>query len=81
MQTITLDTANIAQIIPLALHGPVMIRQDNQNAAVMLSAAEYKRITQNNVESFLALCERIGRKAEANGLTEEKLAALLADDE
>ena len=38
------------------------------------------QISANENENFLQLCEEIGRKAQARGLTEEILDELLADE-
>ena len=47
----------------------VLKRGDNDVAAVI------------SIEEFLAFCERVGRQAAARGLSEEKLAELLRNDD
>jgi hypothetical protein len=46
---------------------------------VILSRKEYQGILSNNVQDFQCFCDRVGQKAEENGLTEEKLLEILAD--
>ena len=41
---------------------------------------EYERLTRLNVAEFQRFCDAVGDKAAAAGLTEDKLAELLADD-
>ncbi|MFN6383066.1 MAG: hypothetical protein ACK59J_22430 [Pseudanabaena sp.] len=46
---------------------------------MILSRKEYQGILSNNVQDFQYFCDRVGQKSEENGLTEEKLLAILAD--
>ena len=48
---------------------------------MVLSPAEYDRLRGLNVAEFQAFCDRVGRTAAEQGLTEKKLAQLLADDD
>ena len=41
---------------------------------------QYERLTRLNVAEFQRFCDAVGVKAAAAGLTEDKLAELLADD-
>jgi prevent-host-death family protein len=70
----------LAALLDAAQREPVMIRRQNRDVAVVLSPAEYDRLRGLNVEEFQEFCDRVGRKAVEQGLTEKKLAALLADD-
>lgn len=62
--------------------------EDILNLAQQLSNSEQnilikelqKNIISDEKESLIDVCERIGRNAQARGLTEEKLAELLADE-
>ena len=47
--------------------------------AVVLSMAEYEKLTRLNVEEFQRFCDLVGERAAERGLTEERLADLLAD--
>lgn len=70
---------NLASVLDAAQREPVMIRRQNRNAAVVLSPQEYERLRRLNVQEFQEFCDRISKQAAERGLTEEKLAALLAD--
>lgn len=68
-----------AAVLDAAQREPVVIRRRNREVAVVLSAAEYQRLRALNVEEFERFCDRIAERAAARGLTEEKLADILAD--
>lgn len=66
---------------------PVTIRRQKRDVAVVLSAeqvvlsaADYARPTRANVDAFDRFCDEVGARAEARGLTEDKLSELLAGD-
>lgn len=82
MRAITASEAKqgFANLIDLASREPVVIQRQKRNVAVVLSMAEYERLTRLNVAEFQRFCDRIGSQAEAAGLTEDKLAKLLASD-
>jgi len=71
----------LAALLDAAQREPVMIRRQNRDIAVVLSPAEYDRMRGLNVAEFQQFCDRVGRKAMAQGLTAKKLAQLLADDD
>ena len=71
---------NFAAIIDAAQREPVMIRRQARDQAVILSPQEYDRLRGIAVADFQAFCDRVGDKAAARGLTEDKLAALLRSD-
>ena len=52
----------------------------NANVAVILSAEEYERLSALNRDEFERFCDRVAERAAARGMTEEKLAEMLADD-
>jgi antitoxin Phd len=68
-----------AALIDAAQREPVMIRRQNRDVAVILSAEEYERIRGANIEELNRLCERVSERAAERGLTEEILADLLKD--
>jgi prevent-host-death family protein len=70
---------NLGALLDSAQSEPVTIRRQNRDIAVVLSAREYDRLRAINVEEFERFCDRIGQRAAANGLTEEKLAEILAE--
>ncbi len=61
-------------------HEPVTIRKQDRDVAVLLSQGEYDRIHGLNVEEFQEACRRLSDEARAHGLTEERLAEILADE-
>lgn len=69
-----------AAALDAAEREPVVIRRQERDVAVLMSVAEYERLTRGNVEEFQRFCDAIGKRAAARGLTEEKLAKLLTDD-
>jgi prevent-host-death family protein len=58
---------------------PVVIRKQNRDVAVLLSAAEYDKLRGLRIAAFDALCDRVAAKAEARGLDDARLDALLRD--
>jgi prevent-host-death family protein len=81
MRTISATEAkqNLGALLDSAQSEPVTIRRQNRDIAVVLSAREYDRLRAINVEELERFCDRIGQRAAANGLTEEKLAEILAE--
>ena len=73
------DTLFLA-LLDAADSEPVLIQRDEKDAAVILSAEEYRRLRASELEAFHDLCVRMSAHAQATGLTEEKLAEILADD-
>jgi len=71
---------NFAAVIDAAQREPVMIRRQARDQAVVISPQEYDRLRGIAVADFQAFCDRVGEKAAARGLTEDKLAALLRSD-
>lgn len=56
-----------------------MIRRQNRDVAVIISAEEYERIRGANVAELDRLCEQVSEQAAARGMTDEVLADLLKD--
>lgn len=67
----------LAAVLDAAQRGPVTIRRQNREVAVVLSATDYQRLRGANIEEFQRFCDRISRSATDKGLTEDKLNELL----
>ncbi len=82
MRTISATEAkqNLGALIDSAQHEPVVIRRHDRDVAVVLSPREYNRLRAINVSEFDRFCDQIAERAAERGMTEEKLAALLADN-
>lgn len=82
MRTVSATEAKqgLAQVIEAAAREPVVIQRQKRAVAVVLSVQEYERLTRLNVAEFQRFCDQVGEKAQAAGMTEDKLAELLADD-
>ena len=68
-----------AEMLDAAQREPVVIRRQKRDVAVLMSVAEYERLTRLNVEEFQRFCDMVGERAAARGVTADKLAALLRD--
>jgi prevent-host-death family protein len=66
-------------LLDTAQREPVVIRRQRREVAVVLSIADYRKLTRLNVEELERFCDMVGARAVERGLTEEKLAALLGD--
>jgi prevent-host-death family protein len=71
---------NISTILETVKKEPVVISQEQEEVAVILSIEEYQKIVSYNIQDFQYFCDRVGQKAEAKGLTESKLLEILADE-
>jgi prevent-host-death family protein len=71
---------NFAAMIDAAQREPVRIQRHEREVAVLVSAEEYEKIHQLRVQELLRLTEETGRYAESQGMTDELLAQLLADE-
>ncbi|MCM0021287.1 MAG: type II toxin-antitoxin system Phd/YefM family antitoxin [Tagaea sp.] len=60
---------------------PVVIRKQNRDVAVLLSADEYEKLRGLRIAAFDALCDRIAAKAKARGLDDGAYADLMRDVE
>lgn len=82
MKTVSATEAKqqFAALIDAAQREPVIIQRQNRDVAVVISPEEYQRIRALRVAEFHRLNDENGRIARANGLTEDILAEILAED-
>lgn len=82
MRTISASDAKqgFAGVIEAANREPVVIQRQKRDVAVVMSMQEYERLVRLNVGEFQRFCDAVGQRAQAAGLTEARLAELLADE-
>ncbi len=82
MRTVSATDAKqrFAAVIDAAQREPVVIRRQKRDVAVVLSVEQYERLRGLNADEFQRFCDRVAKPAAARGLTEDKLAEILAND-
>jgi prevent-host-death family protein len=83
MKTVAATEAKnrLGAILDAAQREPIVISRQERDIAVVLSMADYERLRSGNIQAFLDLRNQVAAEAAANGLTEERLNELLADDD
>ena len=79
MKTVSATDAKqrLAALLDAAQREPILIRRQNRDVAVIMSAEEYERIRGAENDEFEKFCDRVGAEAVKRGLTEEILADIL----
>ena len=72
--------ASFSDVIAAAQKQPIVIQRQNKDVAVMISPQEYEKLRHIKLKEIDDLCKRASAYAKEQGLTEEKLAELLADE-
>jgi prevent-host-death family protein len=82
MRTISATKAsqNFAATLDAAQLEPVLIRRHNRDIAVLVSAEEYVRIRKLRAQELIRFTEETGRYAALQGMTDDVLRELLADE-
>ena len=82
MRTVSATDAKqrLAAVLDAAQREPVVIRRQKRDVAVVLSLEQFERLRGLNANEFQQFCHRVAKRAAARGLTEDKLAEVLADD-
>ena len=67
----------LAALLDAAQREPVVIRRQNRDVAVIMSAEEYERLRDLNTAEFQRFCDHVSASAKSRGLTATKLEKLL----
>jgi prevent-host-death family protein len=81
MRTVSATDAKqrLAALLDAAQREPVVIRRQNRDVAVIMSAEEFERMRDLNAAEFQRFCDRVAAQAKARGLTASVLNSLLKD--
>ena len=71
---------NFAAVLDSAQREPVVIRRHNRDIAVVVSPEDYERIRRANIADYRDVVTRVGEYAAAQGMNDEVLEQLLADE-
>ena len=83
MQIYTANEAktHFGKMLDAAQRGPVQVTRHKRVVGVMVSAEDYAQMRRYYQERFLETIDKTSTKAEQLGLTEEKLRALLENED
>jgi len=83
MRTISATKAsqNFAAMLDAAQREPVRIQRHARDIAVLVSAEEYETLRKLRAQELIRLSDEMGNFAESQGMTDELLQRLLADEE
>lgn len=81
MRTVSATDAKqrLAALLDAAQREPVLIRRQNRDVAVIMSAEEFERMRDLNVAEWQRFCDRVATQAKARGLSAAGLKNLLRD--
>jgi prevent-host-death family protein len=71
---------NFAAMIDKTRNGPVVIQNHQRDVAALVSMEDYDLIRKGRWTSFWEAADELAAEAKKNGLTEEILAEILAND-
>ncbi|MHB1743878.1 MAG: type II toxin-antitoxin system Phd/YefM family antitoxin [Acidobacteriaceae bacterium] len=71
---------HLAAVLDAAQRGPVVIRRQNRDIAVLLSPEEYDRLRNVNAAEFQRFCDRVAIQAAGQGMNKTVLTELLSDE-
>jgi len=71
---------NFAALLDQAQREPVRIQRHERDVAVLVSAEEWEKVHRMRVQEAIRISEENGRYAESQGMTDELLEELLADE-
>ena len=80
MNEIAAGEAGIGSILAAARQAPVRIAGEDGTVCAAISLERYERLCDSAWDRLAEPIDNLRREAAANGLTEAKLEALLADD-
>lgn len=80
MRTMTANQAGkgFAEVIEAVREGPVLIQQQAEDVAVVMSVQEYERLIHTNLSEFQRFSDSVGAKARKAGMTDDVLRELLS---
>jgi prevent-host-death family protein len=83
MKTISATEAKnrLGAIIDAAQQQPIVIRRQERDVAVIISMRDFERLRALNIRQLEEARTIVATQAKRRGLTQKKLAALLADEE
>jgi prevent-host-death family protein len=82
MQTISATEAKqkFGALLDLSQREPVAIQRHDRNIVVVVSPQDYEDLRQLRIRELIEITERSSAYAEAQGMTDELLEQLLADE-